>query len=229
MSSVTDYAQILRSRTMDMYQARLKLAPASLPNSHITPPITLSSNPTQHTTCPRTDRHIHMHSMASKFLNLINQSWRASIEPIYIERLCTSWILSPIVLCALRAFFSLYAFFVTFFILGWDNTHAATRASHQAAHSFSYFTDLTYWGLAFYFAFAAAHTASYARTGRPWLASWPGVLRWLHSAYYATITVYPFIVTGTGVQYKGFALRSADDLAQLCSGQFSPMARTGLS
>ena len=143
------------------------------------------------------DRHIHMHSMPSKFLYLIKQSWRASTDPIYIERLCTSWILPPIALCALRAFFSLYAFFVTFFVLGWDNTHAATRASHQAAHSFSYFTDLTYWGLAFYFAFAAAHTASYARTGRPWLASWPGVLRWLHSAYYVTITVYPFIVTGT--------------------------------
>ena len=51
-------------------------------------------------------------------------------------------------------------------------------ASEAADHSFSYFTDLGYWGLAFYFAFAAAHTGSYALTGRPWLASWPAVLRW---------------------------------------------------
>jgi hypothetical protein len=130
--------------------------------------------------------------MASKFASLITKSWRASIEPTYITRLSTSWILPPITLFALRVFLSCYAFFVIFFVLGWDSTHGNSRAARQ---SFSYFTDLTYWGLAFYFAFAAAHTGSYAFTGRPWLERWPKVLRWMHSAYYCTVTVYPFIVT----------------------------------
>lgn len=140
--------------------------------------------------------------MASKFASLIKQSWRASTQSSYVERLCTSWILPPLALFALRAFLSCYAFLVIFFVLGWDSTHGDAK---DARESFSYFTDLGYWGLAFYFAVAAAHTGSYTLTGRPWLASWPAVLRWLHSAFYATVTVYPFIVTGMFSELKAGA------------------------
>lgn len=122
------------------------------------------------------------------------QPWRKSLSDDYVLRLCTSWLLPPILLFAYRLLISLYAFTVLFFILGWDSTHGA---SATAGHQFSYFTVLTYWGLAFYFAFAAAHTASYVWRGRPWLQGWPKVLKWLHSVFYASVTVYPFIVTGT--------------------------------
>lgn len=127
--------------------------------------------------------------MANKFVTLIRQSYNASLKASYIERLCSSWLISPTLLFALRALISLYAFIVRFTVLGLDSTKAAE-------HDSSYFTDLTYWGLAFYFAFSAVHTASYAFRGRAFLESWPGPLKWLHSTLYATITIYPWIVTG---------------------------------
>ena len=65
----------------------------------------------------------------------------------------------------------------------------------DARRSFSYFTILTYWGLAFYFFFAAVHTATYALRGRPLLDSFPRPLQALHSAYYTTAVVFPFVVT----------------------------------
>ncbi len=131
--------------------------------------------------------------MANKLFHLIHQSYDASTSPTYIQRLCSSWLLPPWLLFAYRALISLYAFVVLFTIIGYDTTHGNSEA---AAHDFSYFTDLTYWGLAFYFPFAAAHTASYALRGQAWPESWPKPLRYLHSAFYVTITVYPFIVTG---------------------------------
>lgn len=128
--------------------------------------------------------------MASKFTKLFRQSYNASLTSSYIERLCSSWILSPALLFALRALISLYIFITRFTVLGLESDTAQE-------HDTSYFTDLTYWGLAFYFAFAAVHTASYAFRGRAFLESWPGPLKWLHSTLYTTITVYPWIVTGT--------------------------------
>jgi len=127
------------------------------------------------------------------FDKAFTQHYRKSISDDYISRLCTSWLLSPRLLFAYRLLVSIYAFVVLFFILGWESTHNDSAAARQ---SFSFFTVLTYWGLAFYFAFAAAHTASYAWRGRPWLQRWPTVLKYMHSVYYSTITVYPFVVTG---------------------------------
>lgn len=54
---------------------------------------------------------------------------------------------------------------------------------------------LTYWGLAFYNLTAAAHTFTYARTGTPLLDRFPRPLQALHSFFYTTVVVYPFIVT----------------------------------
>ena len=131
--------------------------------------------------------------MASKIGQLIIQSFRASTTPSYVERLCTSWLLPPLCFFTLRATISLYAFVLLFTRIGYDSTHGEKLEVQQ---SFSYFTVLGYWGIAFYFAFAAAHTASYAFRGRAWLQSWPGVLKWLHSTFYASITAFPFVVTG---------------------------------
>lgn len=64
-----------------------------------------------------------------------------------------------------------------------------------ARHSFSYFTNLTYWGLAFYFFFSALHTVSYVRTGSPLLSRWPRPLQALHSFFYTTVVTFPVLVT----------------------------------
>lgn len=126
-------------------------------------------------------------------LRIPQLSYGESTTSEYTFRLCSSWLLPTSTLFAWRLLASLYAFTVLFFHIGWRCTHDACKASGQ---SFSYFTVLGYWGLAFYFAFAAAHTASYRWKGTPWLEKWPSSMRWLHSLLYATVTVFPFIVTG---------------------------------
>ncbi|KAK5663759.1 hypothetical protein OQA88_4190 [Cercophora sp. LCS_1] len=110
------------------------------------------------------------------------------------HRFETSWVLSPWVLFWIRALFAVYALFTSIFTLGWSCTHAPTGCDAADA-KFSYFTVLTYWGLAFYFLVAAVHTFTYARTGVALLDRFPRPLQALHSAYYSTIVVYPFIVT----------------------------------
>ncbi|KAF2121084.1 hypothetical protein BDV96DRAFT_563551 [Lophiotrema nucula] len=104
----------------------------------------------------------------------------------------TSWLLPPSVLFAIRAFLSLYAFVTIFFIFGWNGTHGL---SEDSEHSFSFFTNLTYWGLAFYFLFSAVHTCSYWLTTRPLVNEWPRTLQVAHGMFYSTITVFPWIVT----------------------------------
>ncbi|CBX93645.1 hypothetical protein IAQ61_003536 [Plenodomus lingam] len=108
------------------------------------------------------------------------------------NRFVTSWILPPGLLFAVRALLSLYAFITLFTIFGWNGSHDMSEASRR---SFSYFTHLTYWGLAFYHAFSAAHTGSYWLTGTSFLARWPKSLQVAHSMFYSTVVIYPWIVT----------------------------------
>ncbi|MCJ1367757.1 hypothetical protein MMC16_006891 [Acarospora aff. strigata] len=108
------------------------------------------------------------------------------------HRFATSWLLPPWLLFSVRLLISIYAFTTTFFIIGWNGTHHRLDASRA---SFSYFTNLTYWGLAFYFLFAAIHTFSHARTGTPLLSRWPRSLQALHSLFYTTIITFPILVT----------------------------------
>ena len=124
----------------------------------------------------------------------IRLSFHESATLETVTRFSTSWLLPPIVLCFIRGIISLYAFVVIFTTLGLEST--VYKATHAATKSFSYFTILGYWGLAFYFAFAAAHSGSYAIRGQALLAGWPKSLRWLHGVFYATVAVFPFIVTG---------------------------------
>ncbi|RYP60560.1 hypothetical protein DL771_010477 [Monosporascus sp. 5C6A] len=103
---------------------------------------------------------------------------------------------------------ALYAFTTLLFRIGWGCTHpaSATDAPAQVRDercgsskaSFSFFTVLTYWGIAFYLLVAAVHTATYARnaTSRgPLLARFPRPLQALHSLFYTTVTTYPLLVT----------------------------------
>lgn len=118
-------------------------------------------------------------------------SSEAGFDPTY--RYETSWILPPGALFAIRALLSLYAFTTIFTIFGWNGSHGLTE---NTEHSFSYFTNLTYWGLAFYYAVSAIHTCSYWRSGTPLLARLPRFLQIAHGVFYSTIVVYPWIVTG---------------------------------
>lgn len=113
-----------------------------------------------------------------------------SYDPTY--RYTTSWILPPIVLAIIRLVLALYAFTTIFFIFGWDGSHRSLQSARQ---SFSFFTSLTYWGIAFYFLFSGLHTLSYARTGRSWLHDWGRPLQASHAIFYTTVTTYPVLVT----------------------------------
>ena len=108
------------------------------------------------------------------------------------ERYVTSWLFSPVLLACLRLLLSFYAFLTIFLIFGWDDSHGHAQASRR---SFSYFTDLTFWGLAFYFLFSGLHTFQYARTGQSWLARWPRSLQAAHAIFYSTVVTFPFLVT----------------------------------
>jgi hypothetical protein len=104
----------------------------------------------------------------------------------------TSWLFPPYVLASFRALFALYAFVTIFFIFGWNGQHGDSEDSQQ---SFSYFTHLSFWGVAFYFLVSAVHTFLYAQTGRSVLLDkWPKALKALHSLFYSTIVTFPFVV-----------------------------------
>ncbi|KAL2755073.1 hypothetical protein ACRALDRAFT_1057769 [Sodiomyces alcalophilus JCM 7366] len=111
------------------------------------------------------------------------------------HRFETSWLLSPWLLFACRALFSIFIFASRLFIIGWTCARRDYGGCYEVVRSFSYFTVLTFWGLGFYFAFAALHTFTYARTGRPLLDAFPRPLQALHALFYSSIAVYPIIVT----------------------------------
>ena len=73
----------------------------------------------------------------------LTASYTGPFDPTH--RFETSWILPPAVLFGIRALLSLYAFVTLFTIFGWNGTHGRSGDSER---SFSYFTHLTYWGLA---------------------------------------------------------------------------------
>jgi len=116
------------------------------------------------------------------------------LGPLLLARLiCTCPASSPVT--PLTPPQSLYIFLVLIISLIWTGVQPAYGGPAASSLSFSYFTILTYWGLAFYFLFAALHTLSYARTGTPLLSHFPRPLQALHSLLHSTITTYPFLVT----------------------------------
>jgi hypothetical protein len=114
--------------------------------------------------------------------------------PVDAIRFSSSWLFKTPHLFIIRAIISLYIFLSIIAKLAYYSTH---HEKIEDEHDFSYFTSITFWGLAFYFAVAAFHTFTYFCSGTPLLARWPAVLRQLHSIFYSTIVVYPFIVTST--------------------------------
>lgn len=104
----------------------------------------------------------------------------------------TSWLIPPLALAILRLLFSLYAFTVTF--TQWGILGARGDAS-VIGPEFSYFTNLTWWGISFYTLVAGVHTLFYALKGSSPLTSLPRPLQALHSFFYTTIITLPFLVT----------------------------------
>lgn len=104
----------------------------------------------------------------------------------------TSWLLSPLPLSFLRLLIALYAFVTRFYGWGWYATHSQ---SAQIGHGFSYFTELSYWGLSFYMLVAGVHTLLYALRGHSWLDAFPRPLQAAHSFLYTTVITLPFLVT----------------------------------
>jgi len=122
------------------------------------------------------------------------------------KRYVTSWLLRPSVLALYRLLFALYIFvtILTTFIVG-----GVTHNSFLLGTEFTYFTFLGYWGLGCYFAVAGTHTLGYARSGS-FLLQRPGTLgkglRLAHAVLYASVTVYPFVVTAV---FWGFLSKGA--------------------
>ncbi|KAG6003040.1 hypothetical protein E4U21_002429 [Claviceps maximensis] len=140
------------------------------------------------------------------------------------HRFETSWLFSPWVLFGIRLLISLYSFTTLFVIIGYTCANASFGGCATVRRSFSYFTVLTYWGLAFYFAVSAAHTLSYARargqqsaraSSSPTclLDTLPRALQALHSLFYTTVTTLPLLVTIVywAVLYKGLWFDSEFD------------------
>ena len=124
----------------------------------------------------------------SKFYALLGVN--APFDPT--QTYTTSWLLSSLLLALIRLLLSLYAFITIFTIFGSDDSHHDSILVRQW---FSYFTNLTYVGLAFYFLFSAIHTFSYWRTGKAFLQGWPKALQAAHAVFFTTVVTFPFLVT----------------------------------
>lgn len=108
------------------------------------------------------------------------------------HRFLSSWLLPPLFLATLRALVALYSFTTIFFIFGWQGSHGQADDNNG---ELSYFTSLTFWGIAFYSLVSAVHTYLYARRGYAPLDNWPMPLKALHSLFYTTVITFPFLVT----------------------------------
>lgn len=120
-----------------------------------------------------------------------------------------SWCLHTYSLAGIRLFLSIYCFTAIIFSFNWFAHHTVifhlqdidTKAIvfpvgvEGIRQSFSYFTYLTFWGLAFYFFFASLHGFVYGGRGYTWLDNWPRYLQAMHTVYYSTIVCFPFLVT----------------------------------
>jgi len=113
------------------------------------------------------------------------------------HRFSTSWLLPTPVLGGLRLLIALYIFTTISTVLGIVSIQWHDKA--DAGSQFTYFTVLTYWGLGFYFLVSGVHSLMTASRGKSLLQNTGRVYdiaRWLHAAFYASVTVFPFIVTG---------------------------------
>lgn len=128
-----------------------------------------------------------------------------------------SHIISPLALACLRASIAVYIWSTLIVGYSWITYNDTSQPISDIglptltllldkafiAKSFSYFTFITYWSLAFYFSVSAWHTFVYAfnlRRGRAGSISYlhdffPRPLQLAHAIWHTTITTFPFLVT----------------------------------
>ncbi|KAI5359155.1 Putative protein rolling stone [Septoria linicola] len=128
-----------------------------------------------------------------------------------------SHIVSPYKLACLRALIALYCWMTIIVAYSWLSYEYAPNTLRDVniptytlilgkwfiAKSFSFFTFITYWSLAFYFTISLWHTFIYARnqaylrttTTSHLHDTFPRWLQLAHSLWYSTITTYPFLVS----------------------------------
>ncbi|KAI2626392.1 hypothetical protein GGS21DRAFT_271677 [Xylaria nigripes] len=111
------------------------------------------------------------------------------------HRFVTSWLVSPFVLCGVRALVFLYTFTTLIFIISYQCANEDQGGCTATRQSFSFFTVLTYWGIALYNLTAAIHTLLYALNGSAPLHRFPRPLQALHAFFSTTVTTYPYLVT----------------------------------
>lgn len=107
------------------------------------------------------------------------------------HRFVTSWLLTPLWLANYRAAFALFGWADLISSWVWDGINDPGQIGPQ----FSYFTNLTWWGITCYMSIAAIHTFVYSKKGYTWLDRWWRPLQVLHTLFYTTVVVFPFIVT----------------------------------
>ncbi|OAX78927.1 hypothetical protein ACJ72_06759 [Emergomyces africanus] len=104
----------------------------------------------------------------------------------------TSWLFTPVVFAVLRLIIAVYCLLTTLVILATEGIHGGGIID---VRSFSFFTNLSFAGVQWYFLVAGIHTAFYAATGRSVLFDkWPRWLRSMHSLFYTTVVCFPFVV-----------------------------------
>lgn len=124
----------------------------------------------------------------SKFFSLMG------VEPTGFDpehRFVTSWLLPPLGLAIYRLLFALFGW--TNFIANW--VWNGLYDPGDIGSEWSYFTTLTFAGLTVYMTVASIHTFMYWKKGYSLLDRCPRWIQALHSLFYSTIIVYPFIVT----------------------------------
>lgn len=157
--------------------------------------------------------------MASKFYELMGVAPHG-FDPEH--RYVTSWLLPPIALAIYRLLFAVFGWanLIAGFI--WDGIHFPSGIGPD----FSYFTNLTWWGITCYMTIASIHTFVYSKKGYSWLDRWWRPLQVLHSLFYTTIVVFPFIVTIVywAILYSGpwfpvtmDAFRNVSNFSRSCS------------
>lgn len=106
------------------------------------------------------------------------------------HRFFTSWLFRPSFLAVYRLTFALFCWSNLIASWVWDGIH-----NDAIGPEFSYFTNLTWWGITCYMTIAGLHTTIYALRGESLLHRWWRPLQALHSLLYTTVITFPFIVT----------------------------------
>jgi hypothetical protein len=130
------------------------------------------------------------------------------------DRFTTSWLLAPYPFALLRLLCASYILGTLLLLLVLDAAWPTVRGPDALVHSFSYFTNLSFYGLGFYFLFAGLHSLSHhahllsaspgaatsavnqtKRGLRRRLRDWHPVLQSLHVLLFSSVVTFPFIVS----------------------------------